>query len=174
VAAYTKDVRHAKLLLEAGAIVDFPDLDGITPLGWTAISGNTPVAMLLLQYSVNIDNIDDTGQTCLSRSTSSNHHEIVRALVAKGASVRANLSDGSNLIHIIAEHADLETLHHLRQLDLSSLSVDQNHSGRTPLEILQLRADYSASIETAFALIGRDQDEIEEEEEEVWHDADEA
>ncbi|KAK5207025.1 hypothetical protein LTR41_007092 [Exophiala xenobiotica] len=168
-AAYTKDARHASLLIEAGAFVDFPDLDGITALGWTAISGNTPVATLLVQYNANVDNIDNAGQTCLSRSISSNNHEIIRLLVAKGASTRTNLPRGSNLMHIIAEHADLETLHLLHRLDLSAVGGDRNHSDRTPLDILRSRADHCPSLEMTFSLIGTSQ--ADSDADDVWYDA---
>jgi ankyrin repeat protein len=168
-AAYTKDARHASLLIEAGAFVDFPDLDGITALGWTAISGNTPVATVLVQYNANVDNIDNAGQTCLSRSISSNNHEIIRLLVAKGARSRTNLPRGSNLMHIIAEHADLETLHLLHRFDLPAAGGDRNHSGRTSLEVLRSRPGHCPSLEITFSLIGTSQ--AHSDADDVWYDA---
>jgi ankyrin repeat protein len=48
-AAYTRDGRHAQLLLEAGADPDIVDRDGITALGWTAISDNIEVAKVLME-----------------------------------------------------------------------------------------------------------------------------
>ena len=169
-AAYTKDVRHAKILLDHGAIVDLPDLDGITALGWTAISGNTPVAMLLLEEGANINLIDNSGHTCLSRSISANNHEIISALIARGAKTETNLPNGSTLMRIVAENADLESMYLLQRLDTASL--DREGPGVTTiLQILRARSDYSATMETGFWSIGQALVEIEEDDE--WHDAQE-
>jgi ankyrin repeat protein len=168
-AAYTKDVRHAKLLLDHGAIVDFPDLDGITALGWTAISGNTPVAMLLLQEGANVDIIDNSGHTCLSRSISGNHHDIISALVAKGAKTETRLPSGFTLMHIVAEKADLQSMYLLQRLGTRPSSRGEDPAVNMVLQTLRARPDYSASMETCFSSIGQARDEIEEDDE--WHDA---
>ena len=180
-AAYNNDARHTQVLLDAGADADFRDRDGITALGWTAISDNTNVAMTLLEHGVDVNNSDNSGATALVQSVSANRYDILRALVERGASANVQLQHNENILHVIAKSADLQTMMLLGPLDFSMIDeVHRNEDGLRPIDVLKARVDISTELLQAFdnltdgfeGLIGA-LGESDEDWEEVWQDASE-
>jgi ankyrin repeat protein len=86
VAAYTKDTRHANILLDTTADQNHRDRDSIAPLGWTVIADNLPIALALLARNADIDSASLAGETALSRCVASNRTQILRELKARRAS----------------------------------------------------------------------------------------
>lgn len=158
-AAYTKDARHATLLLDAGANPNFRDRDGMTPLAWTAISNNAPIASVLLDRGADAHDPDLQGSSTLQQCIRSNRHEILRLLVTKRVRVRDCFAADDEQIHksvwrIIAANADVETIRLLGQVDFTGLhsegedgiadgSGDCNHQ---ELDILSSRSDCSGNL----------------------------
>ncbi len=68
-AAYTKDARHATSLLDADADPIIRDRDGISPLGWTAISNNPEVASVLLNRGADVHDLDLHGSSTAAMHT---------------------------------------------------------------------------------------------------------
>ena len=84
-AAYQDDTRCVVDLVRAGAEVDARDRDGITPLGWAAISGRPGIAAALLNHGAALENRSSAGTTALFESVGSNRHVVLRLLLRRGA-----------------------------------------------------------------------------------------
>ncbi|KAL9087742.1 MAG: hypothetical protein Q9165_006509 [Trypethelium subeluteriae] len=150
-AAYTKDVRHTELLLDAGANVNQRDRDGIMPLGWTAISNNPLVADLLLKRGAVIENVDLFGFSALHQCIAFNRHDILALLVPFEPAVRACIAPSLNLLHLIASNADIRTMRILRGLDFTGIAIGSSTSiGEYLSEVLAKRSDYSPEMQVSF------------------------
>ena len=153
-AAYTKDARHADILLDAGADKNWRDRDGLAPLAWAVIADNTPVAMALFARDVDIDCASLTGETALSRCVASNRLSILRELVSRRASPQLRMASKESLLHIAAKHGTLETLRILQRLDLRQIDRWQKCvQGRTAEEVLRARADISDELTRTFEVL---------------------
>jgi ankyrin repeat protein len=175
-AAYGSSRRHAELLLAAGADPNFKDRDGMTPLHWTAVSGNVEVATAILTHGGDADITDGHGDTVLSLSIRYNRHGIISALVSRKPNVTAEFAAGRTLLHIVAEAADLRTMNLLTRFDLSGIDVDTKGADRkTALEVFQDRQDAQEELEYAFGLLldaeESGSDDGETTSEETWEDA---
>ena len=176
-AAYTKNAAHATLLLDAGANLNLPDKDGITPLGWTALSNNIEVASVLLDRGANIYDIDHHGSSTLRRCIYSNRHEILEMLLSKRPQIYRCISEEESVWDVIAETADLETLRLLRQLDFTEPSMGSRPiSHYSGADKIMNRVDGSPELTEAFQalvqLAADQQNAIPEyEDEETWEDA---
>jgi ankyrin repeat protein len=179
-AAYTKDARHATLLLDAGANPNIRDRDGITPLGWTATSNNPGVTSVLLDRGADVHDLDLQGSSTLQQCIRSNRHEILRLLVPKAPRVKECFAEHQSIWNVIAVSADVETMQILRQLDFTSVPADVEVAADSPaLDILLNRSDSSPELTAAFQDLvrrvrARQHWEVETDEEEIWEDAMEA
>jgi ankyrin repeat protein len=176
-AAYTKDKRHANILLDAGANPNKRDRDGISPLGWTAISNNPKVAACLLERGAVVNDFDRYGSSTLKQCIKSNRHEILRLLMPYQPRVKTCIADDESFFMLIAESADTETMDILKELDLKEVLIDVNswteHSRYT--NILEKRSDASPALTATFEALMQvaraQQSEPDDLEEEVWEDA---
>lgn len=85
----------AKLLLETGAQVDFPDLTNRTALHWAASNGNYDLVDLLLQHSANPNAYTNAGQSVLVTPLLKKNEAIKKLLLKSGA----NLSFAQDFIN---------------------------------------------------------------------------
>lgn len=93
-----------ELLIQRGDTqVDAPNINGITPLGWAAISGNLIMARLLVENKVSVDPRDSTGMTPAMRAAKSGHADVVRYLVENGADTNAADKEGRTSLSHAAE-----------------------------------------------------------------------
>ena len=151
-AAYIKDVRHAELLLDAGADFNRRDRDGITPLGWCTISNNTEVASALLRRGAEVANIDLYGSSPLQQCIKLNRHEILKLLVQTRPSLETSIPSNVSIWHLIAASSDVETMEILKQLDFTGFPIDDAHmSGiSSPEDLLAERLDSSVELKGTF------------------------
>lgn len=152
-AAYTKDARHAEVLLDAGADIDHRDLDGINALGWTATADNVPVAEVLIRRGADLTNVDCSGETVITSCVANNRVEILKRLIGRrlvcSAQNRFAKALG-NILLIAAQHATLDTINALSQLALEGIEAEiTNADGKAWREVLKVRLDYDASIAQA-------------------------
>ena len=77
----------AKKLSEEGADFNSVDYRGRAPIHIASISGNLEAVRYLLDQSVNLDMIDNSGQSSLFYACINRHEKIVDLLVEKGATV---------------------------------------------------------------------------------------
>ena len=77
----------AKILLEAGAKVDFKDLTGRTALFWAADNANLELCQLCLKYGANPNTYSSGGQPLLVMPLMKKQEEIKKLLISFGASL---------------------------------------------------------------------------------------
>ena len=149
-AAYTKDARHAEILLNSGAFVDWRDLDGITAVSWTAISDNMPVADLLIRRGADLTNVDKSGDTMLTLCVASNRVELLALLIGKKVlpyNTNSPPQPAKNVLLVAAEHASRNTMDALGELSLSGVDVKAtNGHAQTWRQILEARPDYDDDL----------------------------
>ena len=113
-AAYTQDARHAQALLDARADMTIRDLDGMTALDWTAVSGNVPVARKLIDAGVPLGNVDNQGDVVVTHAIRANRHNILRLLLSNDQlsySIEAlPIRPKARIIETIAKHANVQTM----------------------------------------------------------------
>lgn len=133
-AAYAKDSECAEVLLDAGAQINHRDREGITALGWTAITNNLPIAHLLIQRNADLTNVDHNGDTFLSTCATLNRVELLGLLKGR----RVDVSDMTapkaakrSLLSLTAEHASVETVNALEQISLEGVDVRIGGDGRS-------------------------------------------
>lgn len=83
--AIVNSVPKAKLILEAGADVDFSDLSGRTALHWAADNNNAELVKLLLEHRANPNAFTRAGQPVLAISVLRNQDAIKKLLYQYGA-----------------------------------------------------------------------------------------
>ncbi|CAH1131521.1 unnamed protein product [Ceutorhynchus assimilis] len=85
---YSPNVKVSRLLLLAGASPNYiTDFLGKAPvLCMYANEGNVPMVSLLLEFGADVELTNNQGQTALSLASSKGHCDVVRQLVAAGAS----------------------------------------------------------------------------------------
>lgn len=85
--AIVNSVNKAKLLLEAGAKVDFPDLTNRTALHWAASNGNLELCRLLLKHKANPNAYTSAGQSVAVIPILKNQEKIKKILLSHGANL---------------------------------------------------------------------------------------
>lgn len=75
-------------------IIDIPNENGITPFLYACIKGSKQVMDLLLDLGVNINAIDNDGNTCLHYAVMSNSKRVVKKLLVRGANRNITNKEG--------------------------------------------------------------------------------
>jgi ankyrin repeat protein len=149
VAAYTKDSRHAELLLASGSNPEAIDLDGMDPLEWAAITGNTPVAEVLINRSVSLFNRDNSGDSALIQSIRGHHHDILALLIRHRALAELHSPGKEKIWDVIATAADLTSMQLLIEANFDHGLLSHENAGSL-LDLVKTRADVSPELITAF------------------------
>jgi ankyrin repeat protein len=103
-AAEVANTEVLKLLLEAGADAESPNLDGQTALLAVARTGNVEAARLLLEFGAKVDAREKWGgQTALMWASARRHPEMMKLLISKGADVNARGTARNYQRHVTAE-----------------------------------------------------------------------
>lgn len=166
----------------------------MTPLGWTAISNNIPVASVLLDHDADAHDPDLQGSSTLQQCIRSNRHEILQLLVPKRVRVKDCLAPGQmqrNIWSVIAANADVDTMHILRQMEFTDVPFFEeelvadgrggDNNNNLELDILSTRSDCSDDLIDAFQglvcevrMQREENSEIETDgDEDLWEDAQE-
>lgn len=90
------DTAVATALLDCGAQVNGPDNDGITPLGWAAISNRPEFARVLIQRGADVNHVDKKGMTPLLYAASVDFGDasMIELLLKSGANPAARTKEG--------------------------------------------------------------------------------
>ena len=90
------DTASARALLDSGAAVDQPDSDGITALGWAAISNHPDVARVLIEHGADVNHVDKKKMTPLLYAASIDFGDsaVIDVLVKAGANPAARSPEG--------------------------------------------------------------------------------
>jgi len=98
-------------LLANGADPDPVDIDGFTPLLRAVENGHPEVVSRLLRnQGIDIDHVDDSGNTALHHAILAQHHDLLGALLAAGASTALANSAGYTAFGLVDDDPRLKDL----------------------------------------------------------------
>ena len=100
----------AKVLLEAGALINHSNCMLATPLHAAASSGHLQVMELLVAEGADVNAANILGQSALIAAASCGHSKAVEYLLGKGADVKQKTVDGYTLMHVAAKGGHLHTV----------------------------------------------------------------
>jgi ankyrin repeat protein len=143
----------AELLIAAGAGVDIPDSDGVSPLAMAAIRKDSRMVQLLLAAGADPHAKDSSGEdallsafsnvsTSMTTDMDSPLVETVRLLVASGANPNAQDAKGNTALHRALAHRNAALVEILAPC--SDFSV-RNDDGRTALDLVLERKDWGTA-----------------------------
>src|SRR5512142_1798764 len=100
-----------RLLLKSGANPNTSIATGETPLMTFAKTGNADAVRLLVEYGAAVNAKEPAqSQTALMWAAAERHPNVVSALIASHADLKAHTKDGFTAIHFAARVGDLESL----------------------------------------------------------------
>ena len=93
-------------LVDAGAKVDEVDGDGITSLGWAAISNRVDMARLLIERGADVNHVDNKGMTPLlyAASVDFGDSSMINVLVKSGAQRNARTKEGLTALDLARKY----------------------------------------------------------------------
>ena len=133
-----------------------------TALKLAVQEGHLQICEFLIAREASLDKPDNDGECCLHIAVIGNRPEILHLLLASKADHRVRTKAGESLLHMAAQHADLECLKVLRQFELyginpgdrvSAISPSQtsnNVVGSTALQIAERRPNVTPEWLDAF------------------------
>lgn len=141
-AAYARDVSKLRVLLrERTAVADHSE--AILALGEAACDNHAEVVEILVEEGVDVNGIDPSGLTPLTRAAYGGSVPMVKRLLAAGAAVNLPDSRGMTPLHYAAVRQSLD----LTQL-LIGVGADpelRDNSGNSPLDLARQRHVYLSS-----------------------------
>jgi ankyrin repeat protein len=138
-------------LLDFGAHPDSGGAGGITALIHVARTDNSSFAVLLLKSGADINAASKTGSTPLTTVVTHNSHSILRLILERwNEYTDCPRLKKENLLHIVAQYADVETLDILAKSDRLRMSYDRHYALSDFTCLLDKRPDLSQEILLAF------------------------
>ena len=101
-AAAMGSVEAAKLLIDAGADLNYQNADGSTALHTAALFGKNEVAKMLMDAGINLDIQNNDGATALHTAAFFGNIELVDALLKKGADKSLKNKSGKTAYETVA------------------------------------------------------------------------
>jgi ankyrin repeat protein len=140
-----------KTLLNFGADTEASGVVGKTSLIHVTRTDNVPLALLLLEYSTNINVADVTGQTPLTTAITYNSYRVLQLLLDRWYeySVCPRLQ-GAHLVEAAAKYADVETLKILNATNHFRFKYDKENCLVDFVEQLRARFDADNELVAAF------------------------
>jgi hypothetical protein len=105
----------ARLLVEAGAVIDKAVDDGCTPLCMASENGHLDMARLLVEAGADIDKARDTGGTPLFIASQKGHVEAVMPLSEPILKTPPSLPGPRASLHVYPSYTVHPILHYIRQ-----------------------------------------------------------
>ena len=125
-------IHNVRRMLDAGADVDSPAIDGQTALMIAIEHGNSDIVDILLEAEANVDAVDENGGTALMLASGRGRVDIVARLLAPRASVNARNKLGFTALMV----ASVEEREPVVRMLLNAPGIDVNAAdaeGRTAL-----------------------------------------
>ena len=140
-AAFLGKAEIAKILIDAGADLDYQNVDGSTALLTAAVFGRTEAAKILIDAGTDVNIQNNEGATALHSAAFFCHEEIVKALLAKGADKTLKNKYGQTALEtVVAPFEDVKGIYDgvgaaLRPL---GLKLDYEHIKATRPKIAEI------------------------------------
>ena len=151
-ASLAGDIEQAKTLAAAGADVNAPNAEGLTPLHEAAIHGHAGVVEALVAAGADVNAPNAKGGTPLHEAAIHGHADVVEALAAAGADVNTSNAKGFTLLHEAAIHGHAGVV---GALAAAGADVNApNAKGGTPLH--EAAAQGHAGVVEVLAAAGAD------------------
>lgn len=151
-AAHWDKVAVMKMLIKAGAKVDWKDRDGGTYLGSFGFF-NTAVLKTLLDAGANPNATDQRGATALMHASSYGYEDAAVLLIKSGANVNQRDNRGRTALMYATASKYVDTIPHLLKAGADLYARDQD--GKTALEIAAESKNEVASEMLEDAMSGR-------------------
>jgi len=152
-AARTGDLESLRTqLAEDGTDLNRRDSNGITPLSWTALSGQLKAAELLLAAGARINSSNKDGSSSLHSSAFFGHLDIVELLVKNRINIDAKNDEGETALDLVSSPWT-EDLQGIVQFVAGILKIDldpeevQNNRPRIAAFLREHRGKASAELE---------------------------
>ena len=100
-AAFLGKTEAAKILIEAGADLNYKNADGSTALHTAAAFGKTEAAKILIDAGIDLNNQNNQGATALHTGAFFCRVEIVEALLEKGADKTLKNKTGKTALEVV-------------------------------------------------------------------------
>ncbi|EPS39909.1 hypothetical protein H072_6396 [Dactylellina haptotyla CBS 200.50] len=142
-----------RLLLKFGADPNACNPEGLTALHSVARTQSVDCALLLLEWGADLNAVSSNGITPLTTAIMHNNHAVLRLFVDHGFKYvsPSRLYLGPQLLPVIAEYSDIETMAILASSQPLKLSYDLSTDGLAAAnELLQQRRDYDEKLAEAF------------------------
>lgn len=127
-AAFLGKTEAAKILIDAGAALDYQNAEGSTALHTAAAFGKLAVAKVLIDAGIDLNIQNNNGSTTLHTAAFFGHVEIVEALLAKGADQNIRNKDGKTALEIVeVPFEDMEVVYMAVGAGLKPLGLKLNY-----------------------------------------------
>lgn len=149
-AAFVGNAKIAKILVDAGAVINIMATDNYTPLHIAAERGHIEVAKLLIDKGADINVKMWSHKTPLHFAVANNNMEMVKYLLNKHADINAQDKDGNTPLHFAVAKNNMEMA---RTLIGNGADINiKNCEGHTPKDIAVSNddtelAEYIGSVE---------------------------
>ncbi|KAJ0110049.1 hypothetical protein J7T55_014852 [Diaporthe amygdali] len=182
----TNCVQVAKRLVAAGTDVDSralkPGVNDTPAAALAAWWGSFDVLKFLVDNGADIEADNGVGHTSLVAALLQNQHSCLRFLLERGANYLLPELPGENILHLVAQLGDAETMSIFSAVGMRGVDVDErNKSGLTPREIFMRKPATDKIQENAFEELLRSvetlrgsEDDLLEEDEDLFFDAEES
>lgn len=140
-----------KTLLDFNANIEASGVDGVTPLLHVARGNSAAHAMLLLEYGANINGTSKSGQTPLTAAIQCNNHAVLKLLLERWSEYNeCPRLKGPNLLEILAQYADVETMLLLTAVEHLRVRKDSAYIMNHYRHVIDGRDDASEKLGAAF------------------------
>ena len=152
-------VDAVQMLLDYGAEVDLPEKwDGYTALLMCSFCGSAPeIVRRLIRHGADMDRVTprsifcQSPGNCLTEAIQYDRGEILDVLLDEGADWRYTLPDGKGILHELAATGCAEMIRRVRSRKIRGLPTKlRDEVGKTPLDILEGRANLFDDIREEF------------------------
>ncbi|KAL8983326.1 MAG: hypothetical protein Q9205_002410 [Flavoplaca limonia] len=151
-ARFSKRPELLKLLLSFEADPNACNPEGMTALHSVARTHNVDCALLLLEFGADLNAKSSNGRTPLTTAIIHNNRPVLQLFVDRCYEYITTMRlHGFHILQIIAEHADIDTMHILASSHPMKVSYDVNvDSIATSRLVLQQRRDCDEKLTEAF------------------------
>jgi ankyrin repeat protein len=127
-----------KLLIHAGAKLDFRNNHGRTAFMYALNAGNTNTARAFLENGADINAVCENGQSALAQCIAANQRVLISLLLDWGADYQKFDKFGNSILHLATRSASLATIETLYHANLTNIDVDaKNYRHYTAQELAE-------------------------------------